>query len=241
MIVAIIFILLGIVFMGYTLIYTKKRNNLQEFRNNDKSNIKKGKKTLSNLWGIDIIKDKIITINKNQHSIIIELESIEYNLLHDGEKIAVDRKLISIAQMLKFPIQFLEIKKKLNLEEQIDLIKSSCIGANANVKEYASQIIAHLEDIQEDQDLFERKNYMIITSFNNRRTAEVELKEFYQLLRYHFLNIKVSTRMLNDREIAELIYEQFHKENKNKVSEIEQKGGLALYVSTKKREESQTL
>ena len=47
--------------------------------------------------------------------------------------------------------------------------------------------------------------------------------------------------MLNDREIAELIYEQFHKENKNKVSEIEQKGGLALYVSTKKREESQTL
>ena len=79
---------------------------------------------------------------------------------------------------------------------------------------------------------------MVISSFNNRKVAEAELKEFYQLLRYHLLNIKVSTRLLNDMEIVELIYEQLHKGNKNTVSEIEQKGGFELYVTGKNRKKN---
>ena len=79
---------------------------------------------------------------------------------------------------------------------------------------------------------------MVISSFNNRKVAETELKEFYQILRYHLLNIKVSTRLLNDMEIVELIYEQLHKGNKNTVSEIEQKGGFELYVTGKNRKKN---
>lgn len=218
-----------------TLIYTKRKNNLQEVKPIDKSNIKKSKKTLSNLWGIDGFNNQVITINKNQHSIIVELESIEYSLLHEGEKEDVDRELISIAQMLKFPIQFLEVKKQIELGDMLEEIKINTINSNSNVKEYANQIISYLEKIQEDKNLFERKNYMVISSFNNRKVAELELKEFYQLLRYHLLNIKVSTRLLNDREIVELIYEQLHKDNKNKVTEIEQKGGFGLYVTGTER------
>lgn len=218
-----------------TLIYTRKKNNLQEIKPIDKSNIKKSKKTLSNLWGIDGFNNQVITINKNQHSIIVELESIEYSLLHEGEKENVDRELISIAQMLKFPIQFLEVKKQIELGNMLEEIKINTINSNSNVKEYANQIISYLEKIQEDKNLFERKNYMVISSFNNRKAAEIELKEFYQLLRYHLLNIKVSTRLLNDREIVELIYEQLHKDNKNKVTEIEQKGGFGLYVTGTER------
>lgn len=218
-----------------TLIYTRKKNNLQEVKPIDKSNIKKSKKTLSNLWGIDGFNNQVITINKNQHSIIVELESIEYSLLHEGEKENVDRELISIAQMLKFPIQFLEVKKQIELGDMLEEIKINTINSNSNVKEYANQIISYLEKIQEDKNLFERKNYMVISSFNNRKVAELELKEFYQLLRYHLLNIKVSTRLLNDREIVELIYEQLHKDNKNKVTEIEQKGGFGLYVTGTER------
>lgn len=224
MIITIIFILAGIFFMIGTLIYVKNKNNLQEIKPIDKSNAKKVKKTLSNLWGIDGFNNQVITINKGQHSIIVELESIEYSLLHDGEKNTVDRELISIAQMLKFPIQFLEVKKQIELGDMLEEIKVNTINANSNVKEYAKQIMKHLEQLQEDQNLFERKNYMVISSFNNRKTAEIELKEFYQLLRYHLLNIKVNTRLLNDREILELIYEQLHKGNKNKVSDIEEKG-----------------
>ena len=234
MIITFIFILAGILFLIGTLIYVKNKNNLQEIKPIDKSNAKKVKKTLSNLWGIDGFNNQVITINKGQHSIIVELESIEYSLLHEGERNNVDRELISIAQMLKFPIQFLEVKKQIELGDMLEEIKINTINANSNVKEYAKQIMKHLEQLQEDQNLFERKNYMVISSFNNRKTAEIELKEFYLLLRYHLLNIKVSTRLLNNKEILELIYEQLHKGNKNKVSDIEEKGGLELYVTSKK-------
>lgn len=224
-----------------TLVYVRNKNNLQEVRPIDKSNKNKVKKTLSNLWGIDGIENQIISINKNQHSIIVELESIEYSLLHDGEKNSVDRELISIAKMLKFPIQFLEIKQKINLEDTIEDIKIHTINSNEYKKEYAKNIIKHLENIQENEDLFERKNYMIISSFNRRKIAEIELKEFYQLLRYHLVNIKVSSRVLTDIEILELIYEQLHKGSKNKVEEIQDKGGLDLYVTAKKRKKVKTV
>ena len=223
-----------------TLIYTRKKNSLQELTPID-SNIKKGKKKLSNLWGIDGFNNQVITINKNQHSIVIELESIEYSLLHDGEKANVDRELISISQMLKFPIQFLEVKKQIELGDMLEEIKLNTINANTNVKEYANQIIAHLEKLQKNENLFERKNYMVISSFNNRKTAEVELKEFYQLLRYHLLNIKVGTRLLTEFEIVKLIYEQLHKGNKNKVEEIQEKGGFDLYVTSKDRKKNQPI
>ena len=236
MIISFIFIFAGVGFLIWTLIYTSKKNNLQGV---DKSNVKKEKKKLSSLWGIDYISNQMITTNKNQHSIIVELESIEYSLLHDGEKANVDRELRSISQMLKFPIQFLEVKKKIELGDMIEEIEIGTINSNENVREYAEQIIEHLEKLQEDQNLFERKNYMIISSFNNRRTAEIELKEFYQLLRYHLMNIKVSARLLGDREIVELIYEQLHKGNKNNVFEIEQEGGLELYVTA--REKTKTI
>lgn len=235
MIVAFIFILAGIIFMVGTLIYTKKKNNLQGIKPIDKSEVKETKKTLNNLWGIDGFDNQVITINKNQHSIIVEIESIEYGLLHDDEKASVNRELINVSQMIKFPIQFLEVKEQIEMDQMLEEIKINTINSNDNVKEYANQLIAHLKRLQENQYLFERKNYMIISSFNSRKIAEVELKEFYQILRYHLLNVKISTRLLNNTEMLELIYKQLHKGNKNEVSNIEEKGGFALYVTDKNR------
>jgi len=235
MIVAFIFVLAGIILMIGTLIYTKKKNNLQGLSPIDKSDTADTKKTLSNLWGIDGVDHQVVTINKKQHSIIVELESIEYGLLHDDEKASVSRELVSISQMLKFPIQFLEVKEQIDMEDMLEEIKINTMGSSRNVKEYANELMVHLENLQENEYLFERKNYMIISSFNNRKVAEVELKEFYQTLRYHLMNIKISTRLLNNTEILELIYKQLHKGNKNKVSDIQTKGGFELYVTDKNR------
>ena len=238
MIIAFVFILGGIIFLIGTLVYVKKKNNLQGIHPIDKSNIKK---TLNSLWGIDGVNNQVISINKQQHSIIVELESIEYSLLHEGERQNVDRELINIAQMLRFPIQFLEIKQKIDLGDAIQDITVNTINSNEYIKEYAKNIIGHLKKIQEEEDLFERKNYMIISSFNKRKNAEIELKEFYQLLKYHLMNIKIGTRLLSDMEILELIYEQLHKGSKGKVRDILEKGGLDLYVTSKKRKKIKTL
>ena len=97
---------MGIAFLIGTLVYVKNKNGLQEIKPIDKSNTKGIKKTLKNIWGIDGISNQVITINRNQHSIIVELESIEYSLLHEDERNSVDTELTNIARMLKYPIQF---------------------------------------------------------------------------------------------------------------------------------------
>lgn len=135
MVITFIFVLAGILFMIGTLIYVKDKSKLQEIKNIGKSSLKQEKKKLSNLWGIGEINNQVITINKNQHSIVVELESIEYALLQDGEKASVDRELISIAQMLKFPIQFLEVKKQIELGDMLEEIKVNTINANINTNE----------------------------------------------------------------------------------------------------------
>lgn len=215
-----------------TLIYTRKKNNLQD---TNTANINKGKKTLKTLFGISKIKNQVITTYNKQHSIIVELESIAYEMLHNEEKVSVKRELVSIAQMIKFPFQFLQIKQQISIKDNVENIRENAVNANEYIKDYGNNIIEHLETIEENQNLFERKNYMVISSFNNRKVAEVELKEFYQLLRYHLLNINISTRLLNNDEIEELIYEQLHKGNKNIVKEIKQRGGFESYVTGNKR------
>lgn len=63
--------------------------------------------------------------------------------------------------MLKFPIQFLEIKKQIELEDMLEEIKINTINANSNVKEYASQIISHLEELQKEENFFDNQPELI--------------------------------------------------------------------------------
>ena len=241
MVIAIIFILAGIIFFIGTLIYVKNKNSLREIRKIDIKDSKKARRTICNLWGISNIKDNIICVNKRQYSIILELESMEYNLLHDQEKNSVDLELIRISQMIKFPIQFLEIKQKVDVGDNIEKIELSTTNANSYIKEYGKNLIKKLEEISNNQNLFNRKSYMIITTFNREKEAKIELMEFYDSLKYHFSNIKIGIRILGKSEVEQLIYDQLHKGSKTKVDEIIKRGGLELYATQEKREENQTI
>ena len=238
MVIAIIFILEGIIFIIGKLIYVKNKNSLQEIKKIDTKDTKKVRKTICNLWGISNIKDNMICVNKRQYSIILELESIEYNLLHEQEKNSVDLELIRISQMIKFPIQFLEIKQKVDTSESIEKIELNTTNANSYIKEYGQNLIRKLKEISNNENLFNRKSYMIITTFNKEKEAKIELMDFYDLLQYHFANIKIGIRILGKNEVEQLIYDQLHKGSKTKVNEIIEKGGLELYATQEKRKEN---
>ena len=106
MIIAIIFILAGIAFMIVTLVYVRNKNSLQEIRKFDTKDTRKLRKNICSLWGISNIKDNLIEVNKRQYSMILELNSISYELLHEQEKNTVDSELISISQMINSHFSF---------------------------------------------------------------------------------------------------------------------------------------
>ena len=231
MVIAIIFILAGIAFMIVTLIYVRNKNSLQEIRKFDTKDTRKLRKNICSLWGISNIKDNLIEVNKRQYSMILELNSISYELLHEQEKNTVDSELISISQMIKFPFQFLVIKQGINTKTSIEKIENSIVSANSYIKKYGQNLIEHLERISSDKNLVNRKYYMVISSFNKENEAKKELLEFYDTLRYHLININVGIRTLTRDEAIQLIYNQLHKGSKTKVNEIIAKGGLELYAT----------
>lgn len=231
MIIAIIFILAGIAFMIVTLVYVRNKNSLQEIRKFDTKDTRKLRKNICSLWGISNIKDNLIEVNKRQYSMILELNSISYELLHEQEKNTVDSELISISQMIKFPFQFLVVKQGINTKTSIEKIETSIVSANSYIKKYGQNLIEHLERISSDKNLVNRKYYMIISSFNKEKEAKKELLEFYDTLKYHLMNINVGIRTLTRDEAIQLIYNQLHKGSKTKVNEIIAKGGLELYAT----------
>ena len=231
MVIAIIFILAGIAFMIVTLIYVRNKNSLQEIRKFDTKDTRKLRKNICSLWGISNIKDNLIEVNKRQYSMILELNSISYELLHEQEKNTVDSELISISQMIKFPFQFLVVKQGINTKASIEKIETSIVSANSYIKKYGQNLIGHLERISSDKNLVNRKYYMIISSFNKEKEAKKELLEFYDTLKYHLMNINVGIRTLTRDEAIQLIYNQLHKGSKTKVNEIIAKGGLELYAT----------
>ena len=106
---------------------------------------------------------------------------------------------------------------------------------NSNIKEYGKNIIEYLDSIMQEDDLYVRKNYLIVTSFEPYDKAERELKEYYDDLRYSLSNIKVTTKLLSDMDIVELVYRELNKNSNEQLRNIIKKGGLDFYVKSKSK------
>lgn len=229
------FIFISIAVIVGTAIYVKKNNRFYNFKPEEKSNLKKQKKNIKEIWGIDSIKDGIITA-QGQHSIIIELGSIEYRLLNEMEQESIDNALNNISKTMSYKMQFFSTIVKVDTREKIEEIRANMqIQRNDKMIEYGNAIIEYLEGLMQEEDLYVRKNYLIVSSYESKEKAENNLKEFYSNLKYGLSNIKVNTKLLADTGIMELLHRELNKEGTENVEEMIKEGGLDFYVQNKEQ------
>ena len=235
MVITIFFMLASICLIIILPIYLRKKNRMYNLGTQEKTNIKKHRKNIKTIWGMEEIKNQMLTIN-NSHSIVIELGSIEYRLLNDEEQNNIDNNLKKIAKTFTNQTQFFSTIEKIDTTDKIDNIRENIERQrNNNIKEYGKSIIEYLDNIMQEDDLYVRKNYLIITSFEPYDKAERELKEYYDDLRYSLSNIKVTARLLSDMDIIELIYRELNKNSNEQLRNIIKKGGLDFYVQSESK------
>lgn len=235
MVITIFFMLASICLIIILPIYLRKKNRMYNLGTQEKTNIKKQRKNIKTIWGIEEIKNQMLTIN-NSHSIVIELGSIEYRLLNDDEQNNIDNNLKKIAKTFTNQTQFFSTIEKIDTTDKIENIRENIEKQrNNNIKEYGKSIIEYLDNIMQEDDLYVRKNYLIITSFEPYDKAERELKEYYDDLRYSLSNIKVTARLLSDMDIIELIYRELNKNSNEQLRNIIKKGGLDFYVQSESK------
>ena len=237
MIITIFFMLASLILIILVPIYVKKKNNSYSLKAQDAIDLKIKRKDIKNIWGINKIQDNILTVN-GSHSIIIELGSIEYRLLNEDEQNNIDNNLIKLSKTFKNQTQFFSTIEKIDTSDKIEAIRNNLEKQkNPNIKEYGESIIKYLEDIMQEENLYVRKNYFIVTSNETYSKAEKELQDFLSEFRYNLASIKVTTRLLSDMDIIELIHRELNKNSDDKLKNIILEGGLDFYVQ-KEREKN---
>lgn len=233
MAIAIFFMLASIGLAIFLPIYIRAKNKMYNHDTKEKITFKRNKKNIKNVWGIEKIKDNILTID-NKCSIIIELGSIEYRLLNEKEQDNIDNNLIKIAKTFTYQTQFFSTIEKIDTTDKILNIKENIEKQkNKYVKEYGKSIIEYLNNIMQEENLYVRKNYLVVTSDEAFEKATLELKEFYDDLKYSFASIKVPIKLLDDMDIVELIYRELNKNANENLKNIINGGGLDFYVKAK--------
>lgn len=238
--IAIFFMILSIIVIIVTVIYVRKNNRFYKFQAKGKEGIKKQKKNIKNIWGIEEIVDGIITNSQGQQSMIMELGSIEYRLLNETEQASIDAALTRISRTLSYNMQFFSTIVKVDTNEKIDEIKENMKKQrNPKMTEYGEAVIEYLEDIMQEDDLYVRKNYIIISSCEPLDEARKNLTIFCNTLKGNLNNIKIGAKILNDVGIIELIHRELNKDSTENIEKIIKEGGLDIYVQSQEDEKKE--
>ena len=117
----------------------KKKDNSGEEKANANS-YKPGltREAVRNFMDFDEVKDSmIIRKNKQQYVMVIQCQGVNYDLLSEAEKVAVEEGFVQFLNILRFPIQLYIQTRSLNLREITD-----------EYKKKIKTIEEELEDIQ---------------------------------------------------------------------------------------------
>ena len=235
MVITIFFALASISLVIFVPIYVRRKNDLYKTKQREKLNFKKQKKNIKNIWGIDNISNYIFNVS-NKYLMILELGSIEYKLMNEQEQDNIDNNLIKIARTFTNQVQFFSTIEKIDTSDKVEKIRENINRQkNETIKEYGESIIEYLENIMKEENLYVRKNYLILQSNEAYNKAIMDLMEIYEELRYSFSVIKIKVTLVKDLDIVELIYRELNRGSTEKLRKIIQEGGMKFYVNAKSK------
>lgn len=235
MVITIFFALASISLVIFVPIYVRRKNDLYKTKQREKLNLKKQKKNIKNIWGIDNISNYIFNVS-NKYLMILELGSIEYKLMNEQEQDNIDNNLIKIARTFTNQVQFFSTIERIDTSDKVEKIRENINRQkNETIKEYGESIIEYLENIMQEENLYVRKNYLILQSTEAYNKAIMDLMEIYEELRYSFSVIKIKVTLVKDLDIVELIYRELNRGSTEKIRKIIQEGGMKFYVNAKSK------
>lgn len=239
MIVMSIFLILSVVLIIGTAIYTNqkknKENNIEvNKKDEEQKNIKNNsEKQLSDIFKIKI-KDNIIK-QGNRYSSIIRLGNIDYNMLSDTEQEAVENILIQTALSIDYPVQFFSTTEFIDTTAVIDEIKENK-AKNWQIREYKEYLINYLNNLMENRSISVIKNYAIISYDGLYQNAVDELNRKALSFKSSLLRAKISCEILKEADLYNLLYRELNKNSNLKV-DVLRKGVNELYVGKKQENE----
>lgn len=164
--VVLVFVIFTLVMIYFGIVYRNKNNSKAETKSASKnssdytSSVAGGlpKESINKFMEFDEIKDNmIIRKNRTQYVMILQCQGVNYDLMSEEEKIAVEQGFVQFLNTLRFPIQLYVQTRSLNLKDIIDGYR----GKVKELKNDVDQIQAKMREakMKGNENLYERLKY----------------------------------------------------------------------------------
>ena len=218
------------------------------------------KQSIFDFMEFDDIQDNMIVQKESKkYVMVIECQGINYDLMSQMEKIAVEEGFQQFLNTLRHPIQIYIQTRTINLEENINRYKERIkdleqkynravyeyrrmqesnaysqeeirryyyeVTKQKNLLDYGRDIVANTEDMSLNKNILNKKYYVVISYFVEEGNLEkydkneirnIAFSELYtkaQALVRALSACSVSGKILNSRELVELLYMAYNRDD----------------------------
>lgn len=191
------------------------------------------------------IRDGMINLGNHRYRAIIECSSTNYNLKTDKEKEIIELSFQRFINSLTFPITFFVQTKVIDNSKMLEGLKQeleATVKKYPQMEEYANIYINEMMNLSAHiGNNKQKKKYIIIPyedainlgKLSDREKYEYSSKELYNranLIIDGLSAVGVKAKVLDTKELAELVYSVYHKDNYSNVENIVNGEFLTLVV-----------
>lgn len=224
-IVVIVFILLMVLlFLMYKEKMQKKSNKDANTDAVDEVTEKKARKSLFKFMEFDTVEDNMIVQDGGQrYLMVIECKGVNYDLLSNVEKTAVEQGFIGFMNALKFEIQLYVQTRKVNLLQstmkyrerlkviEMDMYEEERIYQNMlrEPGHTKDEILKELKEYTKKKNLYEYSKDIIENTEHMSEDSDLTTKEYYIIVPYYTDEITKAGEF-NKREIGSMAFSELY-------------------------------
>lgn len=202
-------------------------------------------KTAQEFLPFEDIREDVIVMGNHKYRAVLECSSVNYSLKTAGERDLIEMSFQQFLNSISFPITiFIQTKLIDNTERQAELVKNiektledfpqlasyanqykmdmanltNCIGNSLQKKRY---IIVGYDDVDQFGELSEAEKV---------HYAAKEIRGRCNTVKAALDAVGVNSRMLNTRELVELVYSSYHRDDFSFAENIANGDAFSLFV-----------
>ncbi|HJJ12079.1 MAG TPA: hypothetical protein OIM48_02060 [Clostridiaceae bacterium] len=165
MLIILVVVIIGLIIAYYFFVYkskvnTEKREKEKEIKTANKEFNGIQRETTDKILDFDEVRDDmIIRKNGQQYVMVVQCKGINYDLLSEAEKEAVERGFVEFLNTIRFPIQLYVQTRSLNLRKTIDAYREKVNVIAEEIKSLQKQKVEY--ERMENQKQVDMLNFEI--------------------------------------------------------------------------------
>lgn len=237
---AVILFLVMIGGMGYAVYWQLQQVDAKQ------KGIKEGEEQVAqDFLPFEDIRDGVICLGGHRYRAVIECSSTNYNLKTNNEKEVIEASFQRFLNSLTFPVTFFvqtRVMSHTQMIKQLERDMAEILDVYPHLKEYAEEYLKEMKQIHTHIGNNKQKKKYVIVPFDeaiqlvdlsDEEKYEYAIKELYARVGVvcdGLQAVGVQTKMLNTKELAELIMSTYHKDNYEHVEQVVDGEFLTLMV-----------